>query len=63
DLATYKRSVELAHIQVPPVYPEIAAIFNRELDLFQSGQKSVTDGMATLKREADALLATVRCTG
>ncbi|HEV2124539.1 MAG TPA: extracellular solute-binding protein [Chloroflexota bacterium] len=61
DLATYKRSVELAYIQVPPVYPEVASVFNRELDLMQSGQKSVKDGMTTLKREADSLLASVSC--
>jgi ABC-type glycerol-3-phosphate transport system substrate-binding protein len=61
DLATYKRSVELAYIQVPPTYPQIAAVFNRELDLMHEGQKSVKDAMATLKREADALLAATQC--
>ncbi|MGH2350460.1 MAG: hypothetical protein ACRDI2_13370 [Chloroflexota bacterium] len=61
DLATYQRSIELAHIQVPPVFQEIVTVFKRELDLFQTGQKSVRDGMTALKREADALLAAVRC--
>lgn len=61
DLATYKRAVELAYIQVPPTYPEIADVFNRELDLMQASQTSVKDGLATLKREADVLLANTKC--
>jgi multiple sugar transport system substrate-binding protein len=61
DLQTYKRSIELAFIQVPPTYPKIAAVFNRELDLMHEGQKTVRDGMLTLKREADLLLAETKC--
>ncbi|MBI3972045.1 MAG: extracellular solute-binding protein [Chloroflexi bacterium] len=61
DLATYKRSIELAHIQVPPVYPQVASVWNREQNLMDEGQKSVRDGMLTLKREADLLLAETKC--
>lgn len=61
DLATYKRSVELAQSQVPPPYPEVATVFNRELDVMQSGEKSVKEAMTALKREADVLLAGTAC--
>ncbi|MGH2351889.1 MAG: extracellular solute-binding protein, partial [Chloroflexota bacterium] len=61
DLATYQRAIEVAYIQVPPAYPKVASVWNREQDLMDEGQKAVRDGMLTLKREADLLLAETNC--